>query len=514
MIQPHTLLSLFIPESIGSYFLRTTYRASVTIDTGSIRVAIIKISGKKRIIEQLLEESIEVEPSQDYQDRLRDALQKILLNIPQGAQISYVFSSNAVVYKEITVPRMSLTKIRLIAPFEVEASLPFIRTEAYIDSIITQEHPQTATSTVLVAAAQRGTVLEHKELFSGLNVELSQITTNVISLYALLDLVKFTHEQPVFILAIDVHTTIILLKHNDSVSLLRVIPEGTAACTSTQAYEIFAAKIIATMQAGSTKAALGDEHVWSFIVCGAGADHPEICETITHKLNGHCELIAISKLLHSGTITSNVPLANRFMLPIAAALPLEQTQGFDLDQDAAHSKAENAIIRTLKCASIFAFALVGVYMTTRIIALQNLSRKIANLEQDSIATLKKETAFTKISAQKGIAAAIREAEQIIQKESSLWNALIGKERGAVIVVLHELSSCIDRKEIGLNLNSLEISTIGQKVTLDGSVPDYPSLEKLEKTLQKSLILRRVPHNLQETRFTAEFSFDLTNEGKQ
>lgn len=514
------IADIFLPERYGSYFIISRRTAAVMITNASIRVAVIRASRTQRFIEQLIEEPIDQDPAMPFAERVVSSLTTVLLQIPSSARIMLVIPSSQVIFKMITVPRMSLEKIKLIVPFEVEGLLPFAWSDAEIDCIITHEDVHENKAHVLVMATTKAVLEEQRAYFAatGRNVEI--ITTSAIALCGLSqDMPQFFDaERPVITLCVDQHETIVMLAHQARILALRVIAQGL--------YDVFVGEefkqsmlqdLMRNVSATATNFLEQSGHtdvVPKLIICGIGSEHKEFCEAVSHEWNVICELLPISKILHTGNIVSSHGMTNAFLIPIAAALPHNLTDDVNLDRERAEKTIHQKILWQLGGAALLIVVILSTFFVTRTIVLSRMRSAYNRTSQEAISLLEKNIEGLKGRLKgKSLNSAIKEAQRETTK-NNIWFSLASSNRFAALRVLLELSKRLDRDRLGLELRRLDFEYAPQeereKLVLEGKVRDDKAVIDFEQSLRSSSMFS-LQESLQKSEFIISLKLDLKPE---
>jgi hypothetical protein len=508
------IAELFLPERYGSYFFMTRRNVACMITPLSVRIAVIRVSRSQRFIEQLLEHPVDQDPAMPLHERISAAVQVVMREVPSSARIMVVVPSSQVIFKIITVPLMSLEKIKLIIPFEVESSLPFSWSDAAIDCVIIRENKEEKKAQVLVMATTKATIEEQKSYFSAAGKSPELITTSAIVLCGLSqDLPQFFDpERPVVTLYVDQQETIIIVSYHGTIVSLRVLSQGLRDCFAEEGIDKnrvqgFARTIVATGTSFLEQAGYSDL-VPKLIVCGVGSAHKEICEAVAQEWNVLCELLTINKILHTGTIVSHAALTNAFLLPIAAALPHSFTEEVNLDRDVAEETSKRTIVRQLVGAGALLIMLLGSLLVVRGVMLSRMRATYAEASQEAITKLEKSldeqnAPFKKLPKGTTLDRANTLAEDEVRRREEIWFSVASPNRFAALRVLLELSKRVQREVLGLELRRLDFVFVPREnqrsLVLEGKVKDVEALKSLEESLSASKMW-----TLKDTLQTPEF----------
>lgn len=510
------IFSYFLPESIGSYFVLSKRVASIFISQRTIRVAVIRAARSQRFIEKLVEESISNDQEIPREERISQALARALKDIPTPDLVISILPGTSIINKMSVVPAMSIEKIKMIIPFEIEAALPFSLNESAIDCIVFPPSPSEQSAHVLALATRKAIVQEHRALFASCTIQPSIITTEIAALVGLFSDTVQLHKtsECSLIICIELGSTIILMVEQQRIVLVRTIAQDIndmiqQESTTSSSIDTFLQEIIKTVHYASSLISSEKQQVMRLILCGPGIEYKELCDKLNALLDKECELLTINKLLHSGAIHSASSLTQQFLLPLAAALPAPQTADFNLDRDS----AEAAVKKSLLTQFIIAVSMLGFILTTfvimRTLTLRKLKHEMIASEKEAIDLLVSKIPL-KIPKSATLDMANKVANATVANQEEVWFSLSSKNRSLVLFALQELSSHIDREKLGLKLQEVTISENTGTMLIKGEVKGFPELNILEENLRSSNFFKNVP-KLQEKKFTAKISLDINQE---
>jgi len=502
--------ALFFPDHLYNYYLFPTQYSSIVITANAIRAVIIRAHRNQRFIEKSIEQPINLGEGATAQERTETALRLVIDAIPDKTSIIAVLPSTQVIFKIITIPLMSLAKIKMIIPFEIESSLPFSSAGAAIDCIIIDQNKTTKTAQVLVAATKRSLIEEHLALYKTISYHPQRIVTDAIALCALYTSnylsVPALQEAVVLINIEDAHSTV-LLGNAHAVYNIRVLPYSIGNPSFTE-------QAINTIQSfvSNTQPQMLPK---TLLFCGSSVDKKEfkdIAEGISQTVAIPWTLLSANKVVHSATIHSTLSLTNNLLIPIAAALPQPALSDFNLDQISATQTQQQAITHQVTTSLVIIVALFTLFAVARFVALHTIRTEIELLEKETIEKLKTELhlAIPKSSASSLDAVNNQARTDVINKEV-IWFSLSSPNRFSPLRILEELSKHINRDELGLQLQRIIISEDSETMLLEGSVKDFAALRKLEENLRQSPLFKQIS-NMQDLNFIAKISLDIGGNG--
>jgi hypothetical protein len=498
---------LLFPEHIGSYYLFSQSTAGVYIDHHSVRALIMNASGSSRSIVQHIEEMISLDTSVPLFERTTKALQHVLERIPQKCSIVSILPSNMVIYKTITVPLMSFAKIKQLVPFEIESSLPFSLTDAFIDSIIVGKHEVQKHAEVLVAATRKESLNEHLALFKACGKLPDYTTTDVIALCGLITELQPTlfKTYPFAVINIEYQATTILIFEKERIQHLRTLPYGSVHFhTKSPSDSPLTHALISTLT-------MHQENIAQEIVlCGAGVDQESLCSELHDALNISCIPLSMNRILHTHTITSKTAVDNQFLLPLASVLPSKMTNDFDINVESAHAADAALITRQIICALALFLCMMAALISVRIIIVRQLQSEIRFSEQETISLLTSELKLKlNPGASKSLDMVMNAARAHVTSQENIWFSLSSQRRALVLQALEDLSKIINRKELGLNLQKLSIteSDGNMVMKMTGSVAEFKALDMIKESFDKSSRLS-LKKKLPDTSFVAEIEISM------
>jgi type IV pilus assembly protein PilM len=507
--------TIFIPQSLGSYFLVGTRRAGMDIGTEAVYATIIKAQGRKRVIEQTLEEAIPTGGSAD--ENIIQALTALRQRLGTVDEIIGVIPSSHVIFKELHVPFIGIKKAKMVVPFEIESQLPFPLDKAVIDCIPTHENNETKETDLLIAAVQKETVTKYLHYFDAAGIPVTALSTDMIELYKLYEMSAPSEEKPVTALVdIGYHETPIAISINRRLAYIRTLPQGLLNQQTTEGQSLHAieeqlyaegdnetkttlkkllGEIQFTIDAYKKQNKLSDANT-KIVLTGIGAGNSQLTSHIQDILGMECVPFQPKELLSTEITTAIPALAQKFLMSIAAAM--KPSEEFNLNQEAAEAKEDTLIsyqLITLGALTLLILLSFGLYSIFRIRTLRHAHYQA---QQEAIQELQK--SFKLKPAQTvDLTAANKAATNELRRQESAWNNLSQENRYAFLNYLTELSGCLNTKDTQLEIASLVIKP--GVIKLFGSVPGYPQLTKLQKQLECPMF-KKLP-KLQDWNFKTE-----------
>jgi Tfp pilus assembly PilM family ATPase len=529
------MIELFVPKRIGNYYLVAQRILGIDINKAYVHAAQVLCSGSKRVVEKLIHEPIDADQARPYEERVVEALVRVLKRADKSSIIKTAFNSSAVVFKELVLPFADEHKIKMVLPYEVESSLPFSLHDAIIDMIVTRSAGGQQGTTIMVAAVQKKLIEEHLALFKAAHIVPHAVTVDVFDLCALILQTPLAGSMSgvTVVIAIGSYTTKILLFHDTQLKLVRTIAKGIVTLAKAfaiqrgippvqaleelirfglerhddQEYEQAVKKAVAdfwqtvqfTLQSfESQQIAQGIERI---ILMGSGAEIAGMQAQAGTFLNKKIMVFEPHMLLQHGVVSvlQGQKIDQASLISLATALDSPMTRDVNLAQDdLAPSSLGRFAIQLITTAVLAIGLLVGlaafIYMQTRTVA-----RTVRSSENEVMKTL----SSLNLSDARSLKEALSEAEAKVVKEEELWFGFSRQTRFSFLQALQELSAAIDRQAVGLKVKRMVITA--NSLLLEGEVKDFNALKILERELRESGLFILVPA-LQELKINEKLFF--------
>ncbi|MFI5332883.1 MAG: pilus assembly protein PilM [Candidatus Babeliales bacterium] len=516
--------NIFLPEHVGTYYLFPKRIVGFDIGKTHIHATQIYLKGRQVTIEKCIEVALENGSVSMYNERVAAALVTIAQQLDRYDAIHTSLSSSLVIFKELTIPFIGRDKVAMVADFEVEPLLPFALADAVIDCIITQENKTEKTSKVLVAATQKVHVDEHLQLFQEAGLTVQQIIVDLFVLYGTyLQIPSYSKlEGGVALIDIGSYTTTIGYIHNGQLRLIRSLPKGVATIAKSISDELDVSASEAlesimryglerydnpaytkTMNNALTSfwqeiaftlnsfTALDQAPLTRIVLLGGGADIKGLPAFVTTQAQTPCELMRINELLHTATISivgkNNIPF--RSILSLSSALPSPVIQNFNL-QPKIVTKASDASLlnKQLICAAILSLMMLISFGVFSFLQLHTLNTAVDEYQQEAVEALKHQ--FPKALSDVGnLEDAVEQSTLQVKREEELWFSFANPMRPSFLTYLLELTSKIDKRDLGFTIDKLTITE--PAITLTAHVKDHAALALLEKELRQSKLFAHV-----------------------
>ena len=138
---------------------------------------------------------------------------------------------------------------------------------------------------------------------------------------------------------------------------------------------------------------------------------------------------------------------------------------------------------------------MSILLVNSIFTIRSLSSEIKASETEAITLLQRQLGLTIVKGKKGGAVSLdsvnAQANSEIAKKENIWFALSNENRFSFLAYLQELSTRLNREELGLDLRQIIISKDANTMTLEGQVKNFEALRMLEDDLNQSTLFQLV-----------------------
>lgn len=447
------------------------------------------------------------------------ALTAILAKIGTYDEIHTTLPSSLAVFKELKLPFTSRDKISMVIGFEIEPLLPFPLRDAVVDFIITRDIPEEKSSEILVTAVQKHHIAQHLALFQAAGVNPNVIAIDMIALYGLykhIDAYK-NLQGGTALINITGHSTAIGFMINGQLKTVRTLPKGIIALTKQIAQELNKtsqeiidhllrfgleqtdnAEYSATIQKVTgdwwesvnftlhsfAAQLLNRQPMTKIIFLGNGSLIKGFIPFISQKAGISCELFAVPETIQDPLCTiKNGNLITPFnAISASASLPLPITVDYNLAQKEFVTQDDTLLLKQFIVLAVLTLSLFAALITHYYIQTSKLQEVAQKSEQQALSILKetfKDLEDTKTLDEETLDSARAELEE----KQKRWFAFSHQARASFLQYLLELSSKIDRKSIGLQVDQVVIAE--GILTLKAEVKDYEALKVFERELEQS-----------------------------
>ena len=501
---------LFVPQVIGDFSLFTQRIVALEITEMEIIAAVVIWRGKKKTIEQVLQESLSQDLAIPFKDRSKTALQKIMQQIGSFTKIIVVAPSSKLIFKEISVPAMSWQKIKILLPFEVEALLPFPLDQALIDGIVVHQGSKEQNTEVFVVAAKQDIIQELNSLLIEAGIKPNVITTDLVELYSFYCALPLEPTlQTTLLLDLEPSHTRLLLSVEGKLEAMRVLPQGFKG----QENDLRALFALINVTVENFLSKVRKDALERIIVCGQGVEKEGIQELVTDFMHAPCRSAPLTQLLREDIVATaqDFEHANRCIVPVTAALSFVTTEEFNLDTHVADQKTNSLITKQL----IITLSLIGsillMLLINSMVIQRQLNAELSTREQQAITLITQQLNLTLPKVRgKTVAMTLDQVNNLAQakvaQEEELWFTLSSQNRFAFLSYLQTLSSLLNRQDLGLELRQLTMSEDTDTITLDGRVKNFEALHAFEDALNQASLFKSVTKP-QDLKFTVKAVLD-------
>jgi type IV pilus assembly protein PilM len=522
---------IFLPEKIGSYYIFRQRVLGIDITKTQINGSLVIARGSTITIEKHLSLPLNGEHNgaeqNGQEDRMVATLAALCEQMGPFDQLNTALSSGVVVFKELRLPFTTRDKISMVIHFEVAPLLPFSPNEAVIDFIITHVNEEEKSAQVLVAAAQKKHISEHLALFEKAGYQPNNITVDMFALYGLYTQIP-TYQSVTGSLALidlNVHSTNIITIVDGQLRIIRTLGYGLATVAkdagtsadlkpqqvmdhllrfgleqggsegNNQAIKNSLTAFFNKLQFAltSTFNQLQKSSIEKIVLCGPGAEIKDIASFAQEQLGAPCELFDIKKITENKQyqIASQLTLSQPVVLSTAIALATPAVQDFNLLKGDFAPATQMLLVKQLITASVLTIILFGLVISQTIIQGRRLRSEINASQEQAIEALQER--FPEMPEEEDdLDEVISLAKAELEKEEVVWRAFSSQNRASFLEYLLELTSKINKQELGFIPQQLSIvdGTQGE-ITLKAKVKDYAALKKLEQALRESKLFSYV-----------------------
>src|SRR3990167_4989825 len=509
--------NIFLPTSINNYYL-FGYRI-IGLDIRKTRIigTQIYIAGKNVKIEKIIEEKTSLS------ENLETYINNVLTKLDKPNEIRTALPNSLAIFKEINLPFIDQTKIAMVLPFEIESALPFSLKDAVLDFIIINQDKTNKNSHIAATISQKKHIQYLQNLVDNLGFKTTNISVDIIAIYSLLKSNQIINANSILIDLSFAATTIAIIE-SGNLSEVRTINKGLSALINNiaklqgindsealQQLERFGLQKFST-QINEYSQTISNDILFTMssfknfnankaIIINSDIEL-DLTDLFGKNLKIQTELFDINLILNKKINKEmGVNLHNQNLTSIAIAVPNEIDSNFNLLKD--YSARDQKLLQSQLITAIILFVfIIGSLIIFYIFRSKKLNSELNNSKIELVSIIKKTFDITDPSLLKNPTKLVDSIRNKVNEEESLWFAFSKKTRFSFLKYLQELSEIIDTKKIGLKLNKLSITD--GSILMSGSVPDFPALNELEESLNKSELFSKITPP-QET----EFNITLT-----
>jgi len=496
---------LFLPITLGKKRILSQRIIGYSLDETRASAAATWATSSKTNIEAFYSVELERGDASSYKDRSIIALKELVRKIGRHEHVRIAIPASIVVLKELKVPFLDYDKIKMVVEYEVEALLPFSTEEAVIDFIVTESFKDEGSSQILVAAVRIQDLQSIIEIYTEAGIKAQDITIDLFALYGLYKQIpeykKIT--QATALIDVGSRTTRIAFLYHGELRFMRTLQKGIAFLAQLIADDIkkpvdevlahlhsqgliktndtafdqsiekhlinFFHEIQFTINSFSLKLNYY-ENINKILFTGLIELFPDFIEFGARVLQTPCELFAGEKLLSSGSIKNKIPVSieswSPYLIALGAAVAYPDHYEFNLRKkvfaQADYELASSQILTAVLILIVF----FGTIITHGYLQIATLSTTATQIEKREIEKLKPLFADTmKLRTGKtNFKKIIEEAERTLSEKQVAW-AQFSQVTLKPVDILYELMRIVNRRQNGVTLNSLNISTddTGQQI---------------------------------------------------
>jgi hypothetical protein len=488
---------LFVPQVLGDYQVIAQRVVTFEIAKTHIRVCVVYLTKTKKIVEQLFTRDITVGLDEIHSDVVIDVLKDIIKSIKNYHRAQVVLSSSLVVMKELTIPFLDEYKIKMVVPFEIESVLPFPLSDALVDSVITQQNVPEKSSTIMAVAIRNSVIDEYLQIFAQAGIIVDKVTLDLFELFSLYTMIPVYKKviEPLIFVHIQPFSTRVVFVRQGILCGVRLIHQPIMA------KELFVREIMITLEKFS-KQVTGDESKRVILVSDqdqAFVDQLALMLGITLEVFDMASIRTIPDVVCSESVALH---STMMLMSLGASCNGLLTRDFTLERT---NKREYNMVSAQLITGLFSLVLLlGAFAAYHITSVLIFNNEIEESENQVRDVIKKDLL---IKGEKLSLDDLKERARVqVAKKANIWFSLSPQSRSSLLGYLYELSSQINKDELGLDLQKVSINETQHTMILEGRVKDFDSLRKLEGALSSSPLFKSVS-KLQELDFMATITLN-------
>lgn len=495
--------NILIPEQIGSYFVMEKKILYVSVNKFQVTGVLFVYSGNSKKITK-----IEIKDIYDFSaSAIIQAVESIIVNIGKFDELVTSVPSFVTFFKKLTVPFMSIDKLKHVIPFEIESYLPFSMQDAVFDFVVSNKNLENNTITVLVAVTKKEDVDSYLTYFNKANI----VVDRVIVVPLLLIHYFIAHE-------IKKEAVIFIEINVDSINLL-YIEHGNILGMRSLSQSLYDELSKADMSSIYTLLHFKNQGFSDKVLKAQEILITQCIKNIKESIVFFQESIDLFKQPQEIIFAGYYGIVNSFLDYIEKELQMkvkvfhsqndeESMQHFfaPLLYGIQNNKGLNFLSQnSSKQFSLFKKQVI-FFTTTFFIGLFSLLWYIYSdlqytyneylvSKKELVTTFEKHLSIT-FKNKDSIASVMKQAQEEVHKETALWNVFFKQSKESILDYLEDLFLAIDRSAIGLQLQKMVFSN--DEIELVGSVKDLEALEIFEQELAslKRLAVVEKPEQLQ------------------
>ncbi len=466
------MISLFAPTHYNNYYLLPTMRIGLVFNKHELTASATLYKAYSIMVEQLLHEPYDItikEPQSQHIFALQNIFKKI--DTYDTAYIS--FDSTYAIFKELTIPFTDQDTIESVLHYELEPIIAFPLTDMIYDYIIIHQDTQKQLTKIMVGFIP-------KDIFNHCKTLCDQVKLK--NLHFGIDIINASKAYKKYLTTSYHEISCWISYHNDTVKII--------------CFEEQNLKILRTITCAKTSL-LKDSPLWNDIIVTLQTFLEETTnpEKITFILDTTIDTATQAALdayfntksitlekTHFSQITGiifNTTITQSSLFETVSTLLIPDEKTFDLTKTLLLpeklQKQKNIIFTSI--ALLAAFTVIGSWHMWKTIHMYKT--EINESKQQIKNELKKLSPKAKSN---DIPTLETDAKREVKKEINLWSPFYLDQEETIPYYLATLCT-IDNKGLGLSLKKLSITN--NKIILEGSVKNFPSLGDFEKQLRKT-----------------------------
>ncbi len=485
--------TLFLPEKIDTYYLFNKKIVGIHIAQDKIFATVLAAKARSLTIIDTFSVDI-VSEKNVAQEKIAQGLEKVMVRIGSYDQLNVSFSSAYVMFKEQFFPFFEKEKISLVLPFEIEPFLPFPLSEALFDFCITKKNIEKKGSNVIIAATQKKYFSDFMSAFTKAGLHPWAVTVDMLNVYGLYRLTHYFTQENHIVVGFDGQNVNVVYMQEGSLKSIRTLTYALAK------EDKFWQDLFFTLQSFFQE--YGQPQKVVFIT-----DDVSIVQKAQKTITVPCEQCIIAACfpeLHID-VASGVAFEAAMIFSLAAAYPSLFTTDFSLATDAVREKEKVVFKKEALVALCLTVVVLCAMLTHTILQVHKLSSAIEKTKMSVLKDLRK--AFPGIKSN-NVTEGLKNAKKSVTKEEEIWFSFSNQTRRSFLKYLYNLSTTIEREEIGLQLKKMVMNK--DVILMEGSVRNFEGLAQFEQELKSTELFMHVP-DFQKTEFSESLTIKAQRE---
>jgi hypothetical protein len=511
MIFFHTfsIKKLFFPETFDTYFNWKQRIVGIEITESHVLATLLYASGAQRTIERFFDIPIqnvnnvielETKDGKEKEAELMDphylgllqALKELQQKVGPVDKVFCTIPLQQLIFKDLKMEITDQEKIQKLLPFELENTLPFAAGEAAFSGAMLQKNIYTAV------VGKMSTVDYYEKLFTDAGFSLDKLSTNSFEMYALLSAANIVAHSdssvPFILIHANEHNSFVLIQSEKNQTIIKAIPP---LIINNELRAENGKTVSLILRAALQKSVVNIADI-SVYITGSMTVFPQLVEQCAQVIGcKQCIGIESANIL-AGIVTLPAgveKLGEKMIASIALAAYLSITMYCNLLDKKLEKKEDRLLGQQLVTAGIL-FAIIFLSLSGNgFLRKQHITTYNSRAEKEAIEMLR--TTFklktTKRASLEGIK---NSAKEELSKQESIWYALSPGNRDSFLSYLQELSTHINRAELGLNLKKIELKTTEDPkrdtLSMVGSVQDWGAVRAFDAVWPQMPMATEIP----------------------